>query len=56
MVNLMWKRINPQKIKEFKAFINIIPTDCLTAMKICHTIEDFQRRHPKEYCKIMGEI
>jgi len=50
------KKMNPTQIEEFKAFINIIPTDCLTAMKICRTIEEFQRKHPKEYCKIMGEI
>ena len=44
-------------IEEFKAiFINIIPTDELTRIKICDAIERFMYENPVEYLKVVEEM
>ena len=39
--------------EEFKAIIKIIPTDELTAIKICDAAEKFRYENPEEYQKVM---
>jgi len=43
-------------VEEFKAIINIIPTDELTAIKICDVVEKFMYENPKEYQEVMEEL
>jgi hypothetical protein len=43
------------KVKEFKNIIKIIPTDELTTIKICDTVEKFMRENPVIFKKITKE-
>ena len=48
---------NFDTVGEFKAiFINIIPTDELTRIKICDAIEKFMYENPEEYQKVVEEV
>jgi len=42
--------------EEFKAIINIVPTDALMAIRICDSVEKFRKKHPRTYAKIMETI
>ena len=41
--------------EEFKQIIKIIPTDELTAIKICDAVEKFRYENPEEYQKVIDE-
>ena len=43
-------------IEEFRAMVKIVPTDNLTAMKICDAVEKFMYEHPEESQRVMEKF
>jgi len=43
-------------VEEFKAILEIVPTDALTAIRICDSVEKFRKKHPRTYAKVMEAL
>jgi len=43
-------------VEEFKAILKIVPTDDLTAIRICDSVEKFRKKHPRAYARIMESL
>jgi len=43
-------------IEEFKALLKIVPTDALTTIRICDSVEKFRDKYPRAYAKVMEAL
>jgi len=43
-------------VEEFKAILKIVPTDALTAIRICDSVEKFRTNHPRVYATVMETL
>jgi len=43
-------------LEEFKALLDIVPTDHLTAIRICDSVKKFRAEHPQAYAKVMETL
>ena len=43
-------------VEEFKILLEIVPTDDLTAIRICDSVEKFRKKHPRAYGIVMEAL